>query len=162
MWGALGAQNGVQTFCARVCAPGVVRFVRRGFRNPPVYTEPAQSPYRALTEPVQSPYRARPQKPVSRAHGPGPPTRFIIDLDNLLLGRRRCTGYWFLWAGSVRALYGLCTGSVWALYGLCLPPASGAYLGVHATFLDVDTQTHTRAQTPSHTYTHPSGDCSVV
>ena len=91
-----------------------------------------QSPYSARTEPLQSPYRAR-TEPAHKYQHPAHTAQdhqqdFVIDLDNLSLGRWRCAGYWYLWVGSVRALCGLCKGSVWVLYGLCLPPASGAYL----------------------------------
>ena len=91
-----------------------------------------QSPYSARTEPLQSPYRAR-TEPAHKYQHPAHTAQdhqqdFVIDLDNLSLGRWRCAGYWYLWVGSVRALCGLCKGSVRVLYGLCLPPASGAYL----------------------------------
>ena len=91
-----------------------------------------QSPCSARTEPLQSPYRAR-TEPAHKYQHPAHTAQdhqqdFVIDLDNLSLGRWRCAGYWYLWVGSVRALYGLCEGSVRVLYGHCLPPASGLYL----------------------------------
>ena len=91
-----------------------------------------QSPYSAHTKPLQSPYRAR-TEPAHKYQHPAHTAQdhqqdFVINLDNLSLGRWRCAVYWYLWVGSVRALCGLCEGSVRVLYGHCLPPASGLYL----------------------------------